>query len=239
MTDQSAVTGRMDAQIEEWEKRSDHRAIFLRCYSMMTHNMLTAVRAGQFHDPDWVTSLLNHFAGYYFNALEAYEASGQSAPPVWMVAHEAADREGTLALQNLLLGVNAHINYDLVLTLVDILGPEWSDLIESQRQTRYQDHCHVNTIIGKTIDAIQDQVIEIEQPDMDLIDKALGPLDEWLMSNLISNWRDEVWDQAVEILEIRGSEARLAKRGRIEDTTLARAEAILMQGNLTDLSRLL
>ena len=50
-------------------------------------------------------------------------------------------------LQNLLLGINAHINYDLVLTIYDMPAPEWERLTEEQRRRRFQDHCTVNVII--------------------------------------------------------------------------------------------
>jgi len=44
-----------------------------------------------------------------------------------------------LTVQNLILGVNAHINYDLVLATADMLEPEWSQLDEERRQARHDD----------------------------------------------------------------------------------------------------
>jgi hypothetical protein len=64
----------------------------------------------------------------------------------------------------LLLGVNAHINYDLVLTLVDLLEPEWKQLSAEQCQQRHSDYCHVNEIISLTIDIVQDDVLERSIP---------------------------------------------------------------------------
>ena len=114
----------------------------------------------------------------------------------------------------MLLGVNAHINYDLVFTLVDMLEPEWQGLSPEQRTHRYNDHCRVNNIIGRTIDAVQDQVLEPGMPLMDLVDKLLGPVDEFLISHLISNWREDVWQNAAELLGT-GSE-RNKLEGQIE-----------------------
>ncbi len=34
--------------------------------------------------------------------------------------------------------------------------------------SHYTDHCHVNDVIGGTIDAVQDQVIEPAMPVMDI-----------------------------------------------------------------------
>ena len=199
---EDAVLTQMQSLIRRWEETSDRRAIFLSCYLMMTRNMRTAIQRGEFHDPVWVARLLENFAGYYFVALQAYEHNPASAPPVWQLAHQATRDPQALALQMLLLGVNAHINYDLVFSLVDLLGPEWAAHSPAQRAARYADHCHVNHVIGCTIDAVQDQVLEPAMPAMDLVDKLLGPLDEKLISALLSRWREDVWLNATRLLKM-------------------------------------
>src|SRR4030065_45099 len=104
----------MQTRIRQWEEASDQRAIFLTCYLMMTRNMLSAISQHEFNDAAWVDQLLHRFAEYYFVALEAYEQDPAAAPSVWRLAHNTTQDPSALALQNLLLGVNAHINYDLV-----------------------------------------------------------------------------------------------------------------------------
>ncbi|MGD2078234.1 MAG: DUF5995 family protein, partial [Chloroflexota bacterium] len=113
------TTERMDSLIDEWQRREDRRVDFLRCYRLMTGNMLLAIEKGEFHDGPWVRQLLDHFADYYFVALANYDDDRPETPPVWSAAHRAAIEPDTLILQNLLLGINAHINYDLVFTLYD------------------------------------------------------------------------------------------------------------------------
>lgn len=83
-------------------------------------------------------------------------------------------------------------DYDLVFALADMLLPEWSTASEHLRQQRYQDHCQVNAIIAETVDTVQDSVVEQHVPWFNLLDEVLGPLDEMLVSRLISHWRDEV-----------------------------------------------
>ena len=131
----------METLAQQWQQRSDQRCFFLRCYALMTGNTLRAIEEGQFHDARWVSQLLHHFADYYFLALDAYECNATETPPVWRMAHDATLAPDTEVLQDLLLGINAHINYDLVLTLVDMLEPEWAGLSPEQRGQRYEDHC--------------------------------------------------------------------------------------------------
>jgi hypothetical protein len=195
-----AIEQKMQVLIRRWDESSDQRSIFLKCYWMMTQNMRAAIQQDEFHDSPWVDHLVDHFAGYYFVALDAYENDPASAPPVWQLAHQAAGKPDVIALQKLLLGVNAHINYDLVLAIVDLLRPEWGELSDGQRGARYADYCHVNEVIGSTIDAVQDQVLEPAMPVMDLIDRLFGPLDEKLISVLLSAWRENVWHYAERLL---------------------------------------
>jgi hypothetical protein len=68
--------------------------------------------------------LLHRFADYYFDVPDAYEQDRSATPAVWLLARDAAGKSDTMVLQNLLLGINARINHDLVLTLVHALDPE-------------------------------------------------------------------------------------------------------------------
>ena len=224
--DQDPAVMQMQSLVQRWNEEADQRAIFLRCYMMMTQNMLTAIDQGEFHDDDWVDRLLHRFADYYFNALEAFENNATNAPAVWQQAHQAAHTAHVPALEKLLMGVNAHINYDLVLTLRDLLEPEWAGLTKDQRQMRYQDHHHVNAVIGRTINAVQDQVLEPAQPVMELFDRLMGPVDELLISGLISQWRETVWHNATRLLAAVDADEQNRVLQHVEHETLRLGERI-------------
>lgn len=219
------ITERMTAQLAVWRAGGDRRATFLDCFLRMTHNMLAALEAGELTDVVWVSRLLDRFADYYFDALATYE-QGAVAPAVWQVAHDAARQPKTLALQNLLLGVNAHINYDLMLVVADLLQPEWPQSTEAQRR-RHADFTHVNTIIARTIDAVQDEIVEPGAPALRTVDFLFGPLDEWVTVQVIGGWREEVWRQALDMLAAPTADQREALRRRVEAATLRKAAWML------------
>ncbi len=204
---------------------------------MMTQNILTAIESNDFEDVSWVNTLMENFAEYYFNALEAYESEQSKSPTAWRIAFTAAHNPQTHVIQNLVLGVNAHINYDLVLTLSAILAPEWQQLSTEQRKMRYRDHCHINEIINHTIDAVQDQVIDRYEPEFRLIDKVLGPIDEWMTSLLIADWREEVWEHTIKILNSADKSDREAILELVEQTSIKRARDILGDGGLVGYDR--
>src|SRR5512139_2153773 len=227
MSDERLVFQRMTMLVDQWQAAHDRRAIFLGCYRLMTRDMLDAIEAGRFHDGEWVSRLLERFASYYFAALDRFDQDGPGTPPVWKVAFDAARDEDVTTLQHLLLGVNAHINFDLVFSLDDLLRPEWASLTDLQREERHADHELVNRIIGETTDAVQDQVVERFSPWTDYVDKLLGPVDEWLTSRLISHWREDVWDTAVRYLEARDADTRAELRRQIEQSAVERSTLML------------
>ena len=203
---------------------------------MMTQNVLAAIQASDFEDTLWVATLMENFAGYYFQALETYENGSASPLDVWGIAFHAAQNPHTHVLQNLVLGVNAHINYDLVFALSELLAGEWAQLSPEQRQMRYRDHCHINEIINHTINEVQDQVIDRYQPLFSVADKLLGPLDEWMISLLMSEWREEVWKHVTRLLDPAEPTDRAAIIQQVHQLSLARAQDILGKGSLTGLA---
>jgi hypothetical protein len=219
------VIEKMMATARELEANQDNRTIFLYCYSMMTSNMLVAIEEQRFHDNEWVERLLHRFADYYFDALTCYEC-GDETPAVWQEVHRVSLTKRLHVIQHLLLGVNAHINYDLVLTLYDMLAPEWESLSPEMRRHRYEDHCLVNTIIGDTIDKVQDEVVEKYSPAMNVVDQLMGRLDEMLLLKLITEWRESVWENTQELLAQEGPEARQRYILDVEKKVLRRARVL-------------
>jgi hypothetical protein len=218
---------RMATYLRTWES-GDRRRIFLDCYSRMTRNMLAGIKEDRFEDAEWVTGLLHHFADYYFDALTGFERSDERVPSVWIHAHLASRNPKTTTLQNLLLGVNAHINFDLVFALSDVLAPEWADADAALREMRYRDHCLVNRIIGETVDEVQDEVVEVYSPSLNVVDTFGGPVDELLASWLISRWREKVWQRAVEMVECCAESDREALRVKVEERAMERARLLLL-----------
>jgi|YNPBryunderm2012_1023409.scaffolds.fasta_scaffold03280_7 hypothetical protein len=155
------------------------------------------------------------------------------------MAHQACRRTDVPAVQTLLLGVNAHINYDLVLVLVELLEEEWPALAPGARAARYDDYCTVNEVIAETIDAVQDTILEPAEPFMGVVDTVFGRLDEHLISRLITRWRGGVWQHGVRLLEAASAAERATPWQAMEAQALRRAEALLGQRGLVGLRALL
>jgi hypothetical protein len=215
---------RMAAQVAAWDAADDGRAVVLDCYAVMTRSVGRSLGDGRFADPAWVARLLERFADYYFASLT--DTSPVAEP--WLLAHAAAVERGTSELQLLLSGVSAHINYDLVLTLVDVLEDEWPALDASGRARRQRDYDEINAVIADTVDLVQDTVLERRAPGLDVFDPLLGRLDERLAVRLLTGWRRRVWRDAVNLLDEREIERRVARVRTLEQQCARRARWILL-----------
>lgn len=227
MPNKSEVLQRMDLLIESWKTNNDSRQVFLSCYRLMTGNMVEALDKGVFHDPEWINTLLHSFAEYYFNALACYDC-GKPVSKVWHEVHQFTAEKELRHVQYLLMGVSAHINYDLVLTLFDMLHEDWQNLSAQEQKLRFEDHCKVNEIIAASIDRVQDELLSPADPVMGWIDKAFGRMDEYLLSRLITSWRQEVWDQACGMIAVSEETQREVLRISIEKSVIKRNKLIAL-----------
>ena len=174
-----------------FESRADRRAVFLAIYTEMTGAVAEGLDDGTFVDAEWVAEYLVTFANLYREAVADYEAGRhESLAPPWQLAFEAAERGDSLVVQDAMLGVNAHINYDLALTLERVgVGPN--------RREKYADHHAVTDVIRSLVDEAQASMAEREADGITRLDRSLGRADEWLTVLAIDECRDSAWRTAV------------------------------------------
>lgn len=114
----------------------------------------------------------------------------------------------------------------MVLALHDVLRPEWDELSEETKEIRYLDHSHVNRVIANTIDQVQDEVLEPLDPKLKWVDVLLGRLDEYLISRLVTNWREDVWRNTQELMKYKEEHHYEIFRLQLESQVLKKAKTI-------------
>jgi len=171
--------------------RDDRRSVFLTVYTEMTGRTIAAIERGEFADPEWMRRYLVRFAEYYRRAFEAFERGPiDEVPDPWIVAFGAAVRGDSLVLQDALLGINAHINYDLALTLSDV-G------LDPNRELKYADHDRVNGILARLVSVQRELLAERYAPGLSRIGDGLGGLDERWSATALRTAREASWQTAV------------------------------------------
>jgi len=173
-------------------ERGDRRAVFLTVYSRMTGAVRTAIDDGAFLDSEWAASYLVAFANRYRRALVAFERRAfESLPRPWLIAFAAAARGETLVAQDALLGINAHITYDLTYTLGDV-G------IDPDRDAKREDHDRINAILARLVQTVQDALVETYAAiGIAGIDTLLDPFDDRLALLGLKGSREFAWRNAV------------------------------------------
>jgi hypothetical protein len=87
-------------------------------YAQVTAAVKARVDSGGFSDPAWLAALDVQFGRLYFGAL-ATSLSGGNAPGCWRVLFSDRGDVAVARIQFALSGINAHINHDLPLAIVN------------------------------------------------------------------------------------------------------------------------
>ncbi len=96
----------------------DGVAVFNRMYLDVTERVAAAIDADDFADAGLMVELDVRFANLWLGAYDAV-AAGRNAPPPWKPLFEQRGTAGLLPIQHALAGMNAHIEHDLPLAVVE------------------------------------------------------------------------------------------------------------------------
>jgi hypothetical protein len=163
------------------------------------------------------------FGNRYFAALDAV-AEGREAPRAWRVALSAESRPGTAILQHALLGVNAHINFDLPFAAVAVApGPALPAL--------RNDYDAINRILAAVFEEVQ-AIIGRFSPLLHVLDHVGGRKDECIANFSIVAARDEAWHEATRLALESGVGLEQATRSLDRRAALVGDRLILPGGAL-------
>jgi hypothetical protein len=221
------VIRRMGDLLAPLEAAGDPRAYFLATYLRMTRAVAKGIEAGQFADPAWTERWDVVFAGRYLDAIERWSSTG-TAPGPWAVAFEAGEGgERIPPVRHVLLGINAHINYDLPQALVMVITDEEFDdaaLLDRRRA----DHERIDEILASRVRAEDIELRRVEQPgDRTLLDRMLVAFNRRATRKFLAEARAKVWQNALILSRSR--------RDGTYDDRLAELEVLAVQ-RVTDLS---
>ena len=110
---------------------------------------------GYFEDPAWVERWDVVFADLYLDALDADLAGSAAVPRPWRLAFDAPP--SLPPLRHVLLGINAHINYDLPQALLAVISDEeFADPALLDRRRR--DHERIDGVLAARVAAEDDEL---------------------------------------------------------------------------------
>jgi hypothetical protein len=125
----------------------DASGYFPALYSRVTTRIGDSIAAGTFADGPGLDRFATTFASHYVAAADDHPRS----PRCWRASWDVAGDQRLLIVQHLLLGINAHVNYDLARAVVEV-ADERGDLVSIRR-----DFDAVNDVLAATyVDVVKD-----------------------------------------------------------------------------------
>lgn len=171
-------------------------AFFLATYLRTTTAVAADLEAGGFTDPVWTEEWDVAFASLYLDAVEQWTSQQAVAEP-WRVAFAASRDEPDLPpLRHVLLGMNAHINYDLPQALLAMITDSEFDnpTVVARRRA---DHERIDEILAARVKAEDHELKKVERPgDRTLLDRALTPFNRRATRQFLKESRAKVWRNA-------------------------------------------
>ena len=199
--------------IDDLLSNGDGLKWFNLLYMRVTQQVDSNPPSGGWVDPAWLARLDVVFAQFYFSAILNWLNNSGSTPSSWKALFQARFRPDIERIQFALAGMNAHINHDLALALLQTDGE--LGLVPGKTSPQHDDFERVNGLL----EAVLPEALQF------LATGILGELaqDTGKIGRLLAIWkvraaRDLAWDFASYLRSLTG---------------IARATALAAQDQIT------
>jgi len=173
----------------------DHRGVFATTYLELTKTLRRTLDSDPdlIQYPEYLYTQDALFANVYFDSVKAWERGGE-VPPAWRIAFEQAERGEITGAQEMLLGINAHVQNDMpfVIAALGIRAPDGS--------SRKPDHDAVNEVLNRAYEDVVREVRLRYDPTMSVTNTELVTVDNIGGLELARTWRELVWRNAERLL---------------------------------------
>jgi hypothetical protein len=175
----------------------DHRAVFATTYLTLTKALRDAATGTHlFRDRRYLYREVTVFAGYYFRMLHAVDR-GQPIPEAWRIAIDTAANGDANAAQDMLLGINAHVQRDMPFVLAQM------GLVTPKGASRKPDHDAANEVLNRAYEPVVQEIQRRYDPVVGLTNASWDPADDYAGLELVKGWREGVWRNAERLVNAK------------------------------------
>ncbi|HWM91550.1 MAG TPA: DUF5995 family protein [Thermoanaerobaculia bacterium] len=184
-------------EIVSWCLANGSRAgYFAALYRRVTRTVRSRIGTGYFDDDQRMEVLDVTFATRYLTAFRQWQAGDPTISACWKVAFDAVPDPTLIILQNLLVGMNAHIDYDLGIAAAQVAGT--MEGLESL----HDDFDKINALLGCLVPTVFTELGDLS-PLIHLAEEIGEPDEEKLVDDLMKVARDFSWLLANELVILR------------------------------------
>lgn len=233
----AATVNELIALMEDIQARldaaGDGRRHWHGVYRRGTVAVRDEIERGGFQDAAWLERWDLVFADIYLEAMERWDR-GEAPSGPWQVAFEATRDRAIPPLRHVLLGLNAHVNFDLPQALIGVISDEeWDDPATVAR--RYADHKHVDDVLVVRVASEDREIAAAERPgDRSLVDRVLVPLNRAGSRRFLKEARAKVYGNARQLSLARrqGPDQLAARLAQLEALCRARVADLRAPGQV-------
>src|SRR6185369_15383400 len=175
-----------DIIAQAWQEES-RLGYFATLYRNVTVEVKRGIAQGRFEDGARMERLDINFANRYLTAL-ADQQAGQPTSRCWAAAFRAVGEWPPIILQHLLLGMNAHINFDLGIAAAQTCPGDQLPQLKS-------DFDQINVILGSLVAQVEAEIGEVSAW-INLLDHIGGRTEEAIVEFSMARARDAAWGLA-------------------------------------------
>jgi Family of unknown function (DUF5995) len=199
----------------------DHRAVFATTYLELTRQLRETLDTdpGLIRYPDYLYTQDAQFANMYFDSFHAWETGG-SVPPAWRIAFQQAASGQITGAQEMLLGINAHVQNDMpfLIASLGVLTPDGA--------TRKPDHDAVNEVLNRAYERVVTAIRQRFDPSIGLTNPDIVPADDIGGLEMVRVWRELVWRNAERLLDAKTDAQRQLVANQIQTNAALWAQGI-------------
>jgi hypothetical protein len=216
---------KMEQQLAEMRAARDTRAVFQLTYLTFSKQVLAAVKARRFGDMPFATDMCCRFVEVYLQQLSLWDARDPRQCVTWQRAFSLMEQGRANVMQAMLLGMNAHINYDLAFVTLgacraagDLAGEGVGERALTGNRSgvpteRYSDFLVINQVGWESLALIQDVVLTSFHRPLYLANLAGRRLTRPMGERVLLEARDASWFQTCLLVQARdGAERDLVAR---------------------------
>jgi hypothetical protein len=203
---------------------SDGVACFNRMYLAVTEDVDSRITQGFFADPEFLGALDVAFANIYFDTIDAMTGPVDVYPEAWKPLLEARSKKGIYPIQFALAGMNAHINHDLPVAVVETCAGLGTS---PDAGTHHDDYQKVDALLDASEQSVRES---FESGVVMAVDRHAR-----IVLDLVDNWsinaaRDAAWANSLLLWQCRGDAAVQAATSDALARTTAMASRFLLVG---------
>jgi hypothetical protein len=175
----------------DWSRRHQSRmGYFAALYHHVGIAVDQAVAEGKFAHPDELLRLKEGFLARYATAFVAFRDGAPATAP-WETSFRAAATRNLCVLQHLLLGINAHINYDLPIAVSTAVAP-------AELESFRGDFEYMNAILASLVNDMAADLALVFRP-LGVINRLFRREDKLLVETVMGGLRESAWRHALRL----------------------------------------